>query len=236
MLKSIQVRHLFNFVKRALSKKTFGPLKYGKGSDYDALKYWEDRFSKYGHSLKGVGHEGLSEAENKKMYAEAAEVFTSICREERIDFQSVNALEIGAGNGFYTQLLHELGIKSYVGVDITDVLFPELRKKFPHFGFVRKDICSDRIEGKFDLIVMIDVIEHIVTEPKLSFCMENVRNCLADNGVFIVAPMTATSRRSLFYVRSWALEDIQRRFPGYVFSEPVPFRSGFILVVRKPKT
>jgi 2-polyprenyl-3-methyl-5-hydroxy-6-metoxy-1,4-benzoquinol methylase len=232
----MQIEHILGFVRRALSKMVIGPLKYGKRGGYDAHKYWHDRFSKYGHSLRGVGHEGLSEAENKKMYSEAAGIFTNVCRAERIDLQSVNALEIGSGSGFYAQLLHELGVKNYTGVDITDVLFPELRKKFPRFTFVRKDICSDRIEGRFDLLVMIDVIEHIMTEDDLSFCMKNVRTCLADNGIFIVAPIMTTSKKSLFYVRSWALGDVQELFPGYVFREPVPFRSGNILIIRTPKS
>ena len=221
------------FVKRALYKILIGPIKYGRGNDYDAHRYWRDRFSKYGLSLRGAGDDGLSEEENEKMYVKAAEVFTDLCQRESVDFQSVRVLEIGCGTGFYTQLLCDLGVKSYVGVDITDVLFPELRKKFPQFKFVRKDIASDKIEGKFNLIVMIDVIEHIVKESKLSFAMENVKKCLLDNGVFIVSPIMDVSRRHLFYVRSWSLEDIKRRFPGHIFRELVPFRNNHILIIRK---
>lgn len=201
MLKDILSRFKkdpLDFIRRALYKTIIGPLKYGEGNDYDAARYWRDRFSKYGQSLSGAGDEGQSEEENEKMYAEAAKVFTDLCRKEGVDFQSVSILEIGCGTGFYTQLLHNLGVKSYVGVDITDVLFPELRKKFPQFRFVRKDITSDKIEDMFDLIVMIDVIEHIVKESKLSFAMENVKNCLLANGNFIVSPIMDLSKRHLF--------------------------------------
>lgn len=221
------------FIKRALYKTIIGPLKYGKGNDYAAHKYWCDRFSKYGLSLKGAGDEGLSEEENKKMYAEAAKVFTDLCLREGADFQSISVLEIGCGTGFYTHLLHNLGVKSYVGVDITDVLFPELRRKFSQFRFIKKDITSDKIEGKFDLIVMIDVIEHIVNEAKLSFAMENVKKCLSDNGIFIIAPILNTNKRHLFYLRSWSLEDIKRRFSGYVFEELISFRNSHILIIRR---
>lgn len=176
-------------------------IKYGAGNDYDAAKYWHDRFSKYGLSLKGAGNEGISEEENEKIYAEAAKVFTDLCRKEDIDFHNVSVLEIGCGTGFYTQLLHDLGVKSYTGVDITDVLFPKLRKKFPRFKFIKKDVTSDKLEGKYDLIIMIDVIEHIVKESKLSFAMENVKNCLSHNGVFIVTPIMKVSKKQLFYLR-----------------------------------
>jgi 2-polyprenyl-3-methyl-5-hydroxy-6-metoxy-1,4-benzoquinol methylase len=221
-------------IKRSLYRTLIGPIKYGKGNDYDAHKYWHNRFSKYGLSLKGAGDEGLSEEENKKRYTEAAKVFTDLCQRESIDFQSVRVLEIGCGTGFYTQLLHNLGVEDYVGVDITDVLFPELRKKIPQFRFVRKDFTLDKIEGKFDLVIMIDVIEHIVKEANLSFAMQNVKNCLSHNGVFIVSPIMDVSKKHLFYLRFWSLEDIKRRFPGYIFRELVPFRGGHVLIIRKP--
>ena len=133
-------KHPLDFIKRALYKTIIGPLKYGEGNDYDAHKYWHDRFSKYGLSIKGAGDEGLSVQENEKMYAEAGKVFTDLCRKEGVDFQNVSVLEIGSGTGFYTQIFHDLGVKNYVGIDITDVLFPELRKKFPLFRGLRYNI------------------------------------------------------------------------------------------------
>lgn len=219
------------FIRRALYKTLIGPLKYGKKNNYDAARYWHDRFSRYGFSYKGAGDEGSSEEENRERYAKAAKVFTDLCQRECVDFQNANAsvLEIGCGTGFYTQLFHNLGVNNYVGVDITDVLFPDLKKQFPQFRFIRKDITSDKIDGKFDLIVMIDVIEHIVNEDKLSFAMENVKNCLSNNGIFIVAPLMEVSKKHLFYFRSWSLEDIKQRFSGYIFRELV----SSILVIRK---
>lgn len=221
--------------RRVLYKSIIGPLKYSKGADYDAARYWHDRFSKYGLSLKGAGDEGLSEKENEKIYAKAAKVFTDLCRKEGIDFQSARVLEIGCGTGFYTQLLHNLGVKSYIGIDITDVLFPDLRKKFPQFKFIRKDITSNNIRGEFNLIVMIDVIHHIVEKSKFSFATENVKNCLSANGIFIASPIMEAGKKHLFHVRFWPLEDIKQRFPGYIFGELVPFRNSHLLVIRKPQ-
>lgn len=224
------------FIGRALYKSIIGRLKYGRGGDYDAERYWHDRFSRYGLSAQGAGDEGLSEQENEVMYAEAGRVFTALCQEEGLYFPSLRVLEIGPGSGFYTELLRGFGVRDYVGADITDVLCPELRRKFPEFSFVKKDITRDTVDGKFDLILMIDVIEHIVSEEKFSCAMENVKKCLLENGTFMVAPITKTSKRHLFYVRWWSMEDIQRRFRGYTFREPVPFRNGHLLIVKKPQT
>ena len=189
----------FGFTTRGLYKTTIGPLRYGGGDGYDAARYWHDRFLKHGPSFKAVGDEGLSHAENARAYAQAAKVFAEVCRKEAIDFEGARVLEIGCGAGFYTQLLHGYGVRSYLGVDVTDVFFPALRNKFPEFEFVRKDITTDRIEGTFDLVVMIDVMEHIVTDSKFAGPTQHVKNCLANDGVFIVSPMGEGSQKRLFY-------------------------------------
>lgn len=220
------------FIKRGLYKTIVGPIVYGQGDDYDAGKYWSERFSKYGQSLQGVGNEGISEKENERAYAEAAKIFLGVCRREHIDFQNARVLEIGCGSGFYTQILYDLGVKKYLGVDITDVLFPELQNKFPQFEFSRKDITSDKIEGDFDLIVMIDVIEHIVKCSKFTAAMNNVKSCLAPSGVFVVAPLVEVERKELFYVNFWGVDNLKPEFNGYDFGGLVPFRNGYILTVR----
>jgi len=209
-------------------------MKYGSGDDYNASRYWHDRFSKYKMAIRGVGDEGLPEQDNKIMYAEAAKVVVDLCQEQNIDFKSASVLDIGCGNGFYAQLLYDLGVKNYTGLDITDSLFPNLKEKFLNFEFTKKDVSTDKINGRFNLILMIDVIQHIVKDSKLSFALNNVKNCLADHGVFILAPIKKVGKKHLFYVHFWSLEDIKLRFPDYTFTEPVPFRdSSMVSIINK---
>lgn len=222
------------FLRRAFYKAVVAPLRYGKkNGEYHADKYWRDRFSKYGMSLKSVGDEGLSEEQNAVMYRQAANTFLAICRQENVDFPKVRVLEIGCGNGFYTQLLQEQGVRDYVGLDITDVFFPELTKRFPGYTFIRGDVTIDRIAGKFDLILMIDVIEHIVGNQALEQAMSNVQTALDDDGLFLLAPIVEKGKRSLFYVRFWTQQDIKMRLPDCHFHEPIPFRYSHLLVAKK---
>lgn len=220
------------FIKRGLSKTIIGPIVYGRGNDYDASRYWRDRFLRYGESLKGVGNEGFSEKDNERDYAGAARVFLEVCEREKIDFTKARVLEVGCGNGFYTQLISDGGVSNYLGVDITDVLFPKLKEKFPQFTFTRKDITSDEISGNFDLILMIDVIEHIVTDEKLTAAMESIKKCLSPTGVFLIAPVVLQRKKKLFYVNFWSVDDIKSRFVDFVFGELVEFRNGYLLTVR----
>ncbi len=195
-----------SLLQRAIFKIFIGPIKYHNGTDYDAQRYWQDRFSKYGKTLTASGDEGLSEEENCRDYELALNVMTSVFHKENINFEQIKVLEIGCGTGFYTQLLHDLKVKSYTGVDITDVLFAELNQKFSNFTFIQKDVTTDKIiDLSFDLIIMIDVIEHITSKDKLSFAMKNVQKCLKRNGIFIISPIMEISKKHLFHLHSWTI-------------------------------
>ncbi len=130
---------------------------------YDAEEYWTSRLSKFGLGILGVGNKGLSVDENEKMYQEAKDVFLNLCAQEGIDFAESRVLEIGVGNGFYARILKERGVRRYLGVDITDALFDKLTPLFPGFELVKLDITQEKVKGDFDLIIMIDVTQHITT-------------------------------------------------------------------------
>jgi 2-polyprenyl-3-methyl-5-hydroxy-6-metoxy-1,4-benzoquinol methylase len=224
------------FIKRVFFKKFIGPKRYGKGDDYDAARYWEDRLSKYGDSsLKGVGDEGKSEEDNIREYARDEKAFTEFCNRYNIDFKNASVLDIGCGSGFYTDILSRLGVKDYTGIDITDALFAKHRKEFPDYKFVKKDFTSEEHRGQYDLIIMIEVLEHIVNDDKLTFAMENVKRCLKNDGVFIISSIWKSGGRHMFYVRKWTLDEISKRFEGYEISEPVPFRGSYMVGIRKPQ-
>ncbi len=228
------LRNPFGLMLRAVRKKIIGPLKYGKGAGYDVERYWRDRFSKHGLSLRGAGNEGLSENQNRQLYEEAGRTFTDLCRAEGVELAKASVLEIGVGTGFYTGLLRQAGVKQYLGLDITDLLFDKLRGQVPGFRFAKKDITAETPEGKFDLVVMMDVVEHIVEETHLEAAMANVRQSLAPGGVFVISGVHDRSKRTLFYVRCWSAEEIARHFPDWVVTGPIPFRDNNVLVFRRP--
>jgi SAM-dependent methyltransferase len=222
------------FIKRVFYKLFIGPVKYGKGNDYDAARYWDDRLGKYGDSLKGAGDEGKSDTDNLAEYELDKRLFLEKCDREHVDYKNTSVLDIGCGTGFYTDILMRMGIKNYTGVDITDTLFDKHHKNFPDFKFIKKDFTAEKHEGKYDLIIMIEVLEHVINDDKLSVAMDNVKNCLAENGIFIVSSIWKKGGKHMFYVRKWTLDEIKQRFEGYQISEMTPFRSSNMISIRPP--
>jgi 2-polyprenyl-3-methyl-5-hydroxy-6-metoxy-1,4-benzoquinol methylase len=221
---------------RILHKHTLGRLRYATGDSYRAEDYWADRFRKFGTSLKGPGHEGLSEADNAAMYAEAGQVFADYCAGQGISFAGRNVLEIGCGTGFYTDLIARLGPPArFTGMDITDVNFPALRGRHPTARFVKGDATATPEPGQgFDVIVMIDVIHHVVTDREFSALMANVRRWLKPGGVFVVSPFSGTSAKPFFYVRWWTLTELQARFADCRIGTPAAFRDNMLVAVHTP--
>jgi SAM-dependent methyltransferase len=208
--------------------------RYADGDGYDAHRYWADRFGKYGSSLRGPGEEGLSEAENEQFYAEDRKIFTEQCRKLHVDLAAARVLEIGCGTGFYTSALKDLGVRTYCGIDITDVLFRGLRQQFPKFAFRQLDVTKDEIADEFDLVVMISVIQHIVNKQKLQFALENVQRAVAPGGRFLFCPIYPRSQRQLFFLHTWSLGDVMPSFPNWHTEGIVPFRHGEMVALRKP--
>ena len=229
------MKHLIDLTKRAFFKLITGPLKYGKKNDYNARQYWHDRFAKYGDSIKGPGNEALSEHQNIEMYTAAREIFLSVCKHENVNFQTAKVCEIGLGTGFYTQILFEQNVQNYRGFDIADNIIPRLTAKFPTFTFQQKDISSEPLGSSFDLIIIIDVVQHIVNRDKFMYAINNLVQNLSDTGTLLIGPLMKKTTKERFYVHSWTIADLKKAIHAadMRISDPVTFRNGHLYVIQK---
>jgi len=218
------MKSLLNLVSRIKQKLHGG---------YDAKKYWQNRLSEFEFDLRGVGNKNLSLKENERQYSEAKKGFLFICNENQIDFRNTSVLDIGCGNGFYTKVLKEQGCTKYCGVDITDILLNELRIQFSNYQFDKINVTKDTLKGIYDLIIMIDVTQHITNKKKFVYAMRNVRDHLKQNGLFIVTSWLDEKKINTFYERSRSIANYKKCFKGDNFSEPLRFRDKYIFTVRK---
>ncbi len=216
-----------------VAKVTYYPFKYRQGNGYDAEAYWRDRFARHGMSFRGVGHEGTEEVRNRLEYERSPREFQDALHKSGIDFAGKRVLEIGVGNGYYLDFCFP-GSAYYCAVDITDLLFPELAKRYPEVHFVKADVCKLGLREKFDIILMIDVLEHIVTENDLRSALSNLKSCLADGGTIIIGPIHEKTKKHLFYVHFWSVDKVAAQFRGYAIEMYRPFRKGTLIVVRSP--
>jgi SAM-dependent methyltransferase len=214
-------------------KKFLRVLKLKLSGGYNAKKYWESRHSEYGLDFRGVGNKALSKEENIIQYQQAKKIFCEIIDAGNIKLENANVLDIGCGNGFYANTYQELNVANYTGLDITDALFEQLRHSFPNYNFKKLDVTEKPINGKFDLVSMIDVTQHITNGKKFSFAMQNVKSALKEKGVFIVTSWLDENARDSYYEKSRSLDEYKREFPDFIFSKPISFRDKFIFTISK---
>lgn len=227
------LRSPFSTLARGLHKTLIAPRVYRKGEGYDARRYWSDRFSKHGMSLRGAGDEGLSDAENRRVYEQGAGVFLEQLKSRGVDLASVSVLEVGVGTGYWLDLLWRSGARRYTGVDITDVLFGELRERFAGANLRRQDVTETPIDGQFELAIMMDVVEHIVEPRRLDAAMANLSAAVAPGGLAMISGLQDHCARHRFYTHAWTDRDIVSRMPGWTAEALAPFRDNRLLVLRK---
>jgi len=210
------------YIRLVFNKMFIYPNRYKKGeNDYDAESYWKDRFIRYGLGIQGSGDEGDTILNNIIRYDRVKLVLKEILKRNITNFSNLKVLEIGTGTGLITDALNKLGITDYLGVDITNVLFEDLQNRFSEYKFKKLDITTELIDGKYDLIVIIDVIEHIVTDEKFNFAMTNIKNALSKVGYIVIAPIVEKNYKAQFYERHWTINDIRSILVDCEYSDPV---------------
>jgi SAM-dependent methyltransferase len=90
-------------------------------------------------------------------------VFNSI---DRLIPQNISVLDLGCGTGITSKHL-ACGGRDVVGVDLSPVLIQHAKTYNSHFNAVEycvSDIKDFKSTDKFDAIIMVDVLEHVLTE------------------------------------------------------------------------
>lgn len=225
------------FIQAGFDKVIVGPIKYHSKNGYNNKRYWEDRFKKYGfQNFTSTGNEGLSKQENQDQYRQQASIFEALIKKNIPDIKKQKFLEVGVGNGFYTGIMLKLKVGNYLGSDITDVFFPNLKEKFPQYSFTKLDICGNPLNEKFDVILMMDVIEHIVSESNLTKAMDNLEKMLNSKGILIFSGfyMSSQSNKEFFYEMKWSYKDIDKKLNKLTaISDPIPYRNDNLVFYKR---
>jgi 2-polyprenyl-3-methyl-5-hydroxy-6-metoxy-1,4-benzoquinol methylase len=116
-----------------------------------------------------------------------------------------NILDLGCGLGYMTYALNKEGYLC-TGVDLSDTAIKVAKKNFGEENFVSGDIAKLNFNKKFDLIVCLELIEHI--EKPFEF-LELLKKHLEPNGkILITTPL---------------IEDQYPYFSKYYISSLIPW-------------
>jgi len=96
-------------------------------------------------------------------------------------------LDIGVGNGYIEKLINEKYKKvNLFGIDISSYSINELNKKYKH-GFKVGNIKKIRFSDlKFDLVICLDILEHL-TNQELNRGMTEIYRVLKKDGCLIIS-------------------------------------------------
>lgn len=115
-------------------------------------------------------------------------LFEAIAQSAKKLFDPKKVLDIGCAEGFLVQAFRGLGVEAY-GVDISEYAIssspPETRHRL-----YRVDIEKDKLpfeNSSFDLITMIDTIEHLYT---FGNTLSEIRRTLRENGILLLTTPT----------------------------------------------
>lgn len=208
-------------------------LRFKSKDSYRAEEYWQERHTKYGFDLRGVGAFDMTQEQNQQILDEGGRLMLGLCSRENINLKEVSMLDVGCGTGFYAGVFRNAGGKRYLGIDIVDVLFDGLRLRFPDFNFKKVDVSAQEIPGFYDLIIMMDVAQHITDERKFKYAMENIKKHLNPQGVIIISTSIGSYKRHSFYNVTRQLTTFEEMFRGYRISEPLPFCGNKMFSIKR---
>ena len=195
---------------------------------YDAEAYWSRRHSRLQGGFRSVGNQGLTEELNAHQYKRAVHSLLGLLLDVGIDPKGKRVLDIGCGNGFWAGVFQRVGVAAYCGIDVTDVLFDKLRPLYPDFVFRKNRVFELDPEDEYDLIVMIDVTQHITDQDEFKETLEAAKRRLSRRGVIAVTTWDEDSRSDVQYEVKRRIEDYERALTPLVRTELRPFRDKYI--------
>lgn len=138
-----------------------------------SASFWNDRAARYGHT--GWANPIISEFD-QALRRSAVQRWIADAPGERSA-----ALDYGCGSGDFSSLLSRR-YRSVVAVDISPVILETARKKNPAPNIRYQEAGPETFEGKYDLVLCITVLQHILADDELAKVLRLLRGAMRDGG------------------------------------------------------
>jgi SAM-dependent methyltransferase len=152
--------------------------------------YWEDRarrFAGEGDGLAAVCAYGMPEFYNRAIDFEQRLALAPWLRVPR----GARVLDIGCGVGRWSRLLAARGA-TVTGVDISQTMIAEARRRALAEGVAGRcrfdvtDISALEVEGEFDMVLGVTVLQHILDPTALRAALMGMRSRVAAGGRIVL--------------------------------------------------
>src|SRR5581483_1039540 len=202
-------------------------------------RYWEDRarrFAGVGAGLAAVCAYGMPEVYNRAIDLEQR---LALARWVRVTPGS-RVLYVGCGVGRWSRLLAGRGA-TVTGVDISPTMIGEARRRAraegvaEHCRFEVSDISDLQVDGEFDLVLGVTVLQHILDPKALRSALVGMSSRVADGGRIVLleaAPIVPVHRcnTSVFRARPRDVyldlfRDCDLQLTASTGVDPAPFRA-----------
>lgn len=100
--------------------------------------------------------------------------------------KGIKILDIGCGYGRTLQFLHDLGFKDLTGFDISSDYIKHAKKICPSANLFVSSFEDFELEEKYDLILMMGVIEYILSDQKQDIFFEKIAKFLSSRGYILL--------------------------------------------------
>lgn len=93
-----------------------------------------------------------------------------------------SVLDIGCGYGRALKHMYEMGYRDITGIDVSEKLIARAKQSCPNAVYHIRDIEHIQLEQKYDLILIMAVIEYILSDENQKDFFDKVSRALNPNG------------------------------------------------------
>ncbi|HXA93333.1 MAG TPA: class I SAM-dependent methyltransferase [Steroidobacteraceae bacterium] len=209
---------------------------------YQPSVYWEDRarrFAAEGEGLAAVCSYGMPEFYNRLIHVCQRLALAPWLRVG----SATRVLDVGCGVGRWSRLLAARGAQ-VTGVDLSPTMIAESQRRAAAAGltnrcrFVVQDTAHLHLDQRFDLVLGVTVLQHILDAAALRSALQSIRSHLAPGGRIVLleaAPTQVASQcnTSIFKARlrgSYVelFEECGLRVRAISGVDPAPFKTWLL--------
>jgi 2-polyprenyl-3-methyl-5-hydroxy-6-metoxy-1,4-benzoquinol methylase len=103
-----------------------------------------------------------------------------------------NVLEVGCGDAFASRIVFQ-EVNCLTAIDFDPIFIKDAKSRCKEFECKVHDILDSPVDGCFDAVYAIDVLEHIPKNREYDF-MDNIYRSLSEDGVVIIGTPSVQSQ------------------------------------------